>query len=68
MQHISETRISAPQTAHSSIGSRLLHWLLDMDRGHRERRVLERLSDHQLDDIGLSRSELEAGMTARRDR
>lgn len=34
-------------------------WVLDFDRRFRERQRLERLTPHELQDIGLSRAQLE---------
>lgn len=37
----------------------MLHWLADVQAWSQEREHLTRLSDHQLQDIGLSRSDVE---------
>ena len=59
MQQIIDTRAAAHRNNRGSFASKLLRRILDADQRHRERRALQRLSDEQLDDVGVTRKKME---------
>ncbi len=50
--------LAAPEAAAPNLVLRALHWLADLPRRRAVLAELSALSDHELSDIGLSRSEL----------
>ncbi|MEL6478286.1 MAG: hypothetical protein AAFR17_13240 [Pseudomonadota bacterium] len=55
--HTQSYQVAIPRP---SLPIRLVQWLLEADRLYRHRAALEHVSDAQLSDIGLTRTELDA--------